>query len=60
MLADHRAERGPWCSGYGVPAHYSDDLTLDHVLEISRGGSVTDRSNLRVLCRSCNTRKRHR
>lgn len=32
------------------------DLTLDHVVAESRGGS-DDPSNLRTLCRSCNSKK---
>jgi hypothetical protein len=33
-----------------------DDLTLDHILAISNGGTHAP-ENLRVLCRSCNSRK---
>lgn len=43
----------------GHRAHPSTDLTLDHILEKSRGGSLTARANLRVLCRSWNDRKCH-
>jgi HNH endonuclease len=32
------------------------DLTIDHVWPVSRGG-LNDASNLRTLCRSCNSRK---
>ena len=32
------------------------DLTIDHVWPVSRGGS-NDASNLQTLCRSCNSRK---
>lgn len=39
--------------------HPSTDLTLDHILELSRGGSLLDRGNLRVACRSINDVKRH-
>ena len=34
----------------------SDDLTVDHVMPVVRGGR-TDPDNLRTLCRSCNSRK---
>ena len=45
------------CPGYGVPAHAATDLTLDHVIPLSRGGAVLGPT--RVLCRGCNTRKMH-
>lgn len=32
------------------------DLTVDHIVPIARGGG-NDSANLRVLCRSCNSRK---
>jgi hypothetical protein len=34
----------------------SDDLTLDHVIALSRGGT-NDIDNLQTLCRPCNSRK---
>lgn len=43
-IAQHVAQHGQWCPGWGVDPHDSDDLTLDH----QRG----------VMCRSCNARKR--
>ena len=42
----------PWCSVCGG----TEDLTGDHIVPRSRGGSST-RENLRVLCRGCNSRK---
>lgn len=33
-----------------------DDLTLDHIVPLSRGGR-NEPSNLQALCRSCNSRK---
>lgn len=35
----------------------TDDMTVDHVVPLSRGGT-DDLSNLRFLCRSCNSRKK--
>ncbi|WP_229891687.1 HNH endonuclease [Streptomyces lavendofoliae] len=43
---------GHRCRKCGV----AEDLTIDHVLHWSRGGSNAD-DNLRVLCRSCNSRR---
>jgi 5-methylcytosine-specific restriction endonuclease McrA len=40
----------PWCSFCGLAA----DLTVDHIVPLSMGGS-NEVSNLRVLCRSCNS-----
>ena len=40
----------PWCSFCGLAA----DLTVDHILPLSMGGT-NDITNLRVLCRSCNS-----
>lgn len=40
------------CGGYPTGL----DLTLDHVVPLARGGAHTE-ANLRVACRSCNSRK---
>jgi hypothetical protein len=37
----------------------TDDLTRDHIVPLSRGGTNA-RSNLRILCRPCNSAKRAR
>lgn len=36
-----------------------DDLCLDHILSVKKGGR-SDLENLRVLCRSCNTKEGHK
>jgi 5-methylcytosine-specific restriction endonuclease McrA len=57
-------EHGYWCPGIdgddGHPAHPARDLTVDHVVPVSRGGAPYDRSNLGVLCGSGNSRKGNR
>ncbi|MFJ8346043.1 HNH endonuclease [Streptomyces sp. NPDC094153] len=45
----------PFCSVCGT----DQDLTGDHVLPLSRGGSNAV-DNIRVLCRSCNSRRGNR
>lgn len=50
-IAAWRAEHGDWCPGWGVPPHASSDLTADHVDPRRLGRGV------RVLCRSCNSRR---
>jgi 5-methylcytosine-specific restriction protein A len=57
VVAEHRASHGDYCPGWGVPAHGAQDLTVDHVIPLAAGGTH-ERSNLRVLCRACNSRKR--
>jgi 5-methylcytosine-specific restriction protein A len=42
----------PWCAWCGA----SSDLTVDHIVALSRGGSSED-SNLMVLCRPCHGTK---
>lgn len=42
----------PWCSHCGSKT----DLTGDHITPLSKGGTNT-RDNVRVLCRSCNSRR---
>lgn len=43
----------PWCTTCGA----TTDLTADHIQPISRGGHPLHPSNLRTLCRTCNSRK---
>ena len=58
-LEVHVRLNGWTCPGYGIPGHYSADLTGDHELPVSRGG-LTTRTNTQILCRACNSRKRDR
>ena len=53
-LAAWRSRYGNWCPGFGVDAHASADLTVDHV----DPGSLS--AGVGVLCRSCNARKGNR
>lgn len=54
---DHIARFGPWCPGWGVPAHVAFDLTLDHDTPLELGGAPFDDDNLVVGCRLCNDAK---
>ncbi|MFK0282572.1 HNH endonuclease [Streptomyces sp. NPDC090499] len=56
VLKGWRSQHGEWCPGWGVPAHGSADLTVDHIIPLAKGGTH-HRENLRVLCRSCNSRR---
>ena len=44
----------PWCT----TCYTTTDLTTDHVIPMSRGGTSTW-DNVQVLCRSCNSKKRN-
>ena len=35
----------------------TEDPCADHIISVTRGGPIWERSNLRRLCRSCNSRK---
>jgi len=53
-----------WLCGQWVdqtlPHNHSMSRTVDHVVELHRGGHPLDRNNLRLAHRSCNTRKSNR
>jgi 5-methylcytosine-specific restriction protein A len=53
LISRHVAEFGNVCPGYECPPHPASDLTADHLLPVARGGN--EESELRVLCRSCNS-----
>lgn len=50
---ERRFNRGGYGFYTALPRVY---LSIDHIVPRSRGGT-NDRSNLRVLCTTCNTRK---
>ncbi|MER5898897.1 HNH endonuclease [Streptomyces mirabilis] len=54
VLKGWRSQHGEWCPGWRVPAHASQDLTVDHIIPLAKGGTH-HRENLRVLCRRCNS-----
>jgi 5-methylcytosine-specific restriction enzyme A len=54
-VRDHVARHGWLCMGYKRKAHWAPgQLTADHVLAVVDGGEGWV---LRVLCRSCNSRR---
>ena len=57
-VKEWRDRNGNVCPGHGRPAHQSSDLTADHITPIGIGGAPD--GPLRVLCRSCNSRKADR
>ena len=59
VVAEWRSAWGDWCPGWQVEAHPAKDLTADHKIPRSQGGT-DDRENLQVLCRACNSRKHNR
>ncbi len=47
------------CQARGCPNPHTEDLTVDHIIPITRGGT-TEWDNLRTTCRSCNSSKGNR
>jgi 5-methylcytosine-specific restriction protein A len=56
-VAEWKAVNGDWCPGWQVAPHPAADLTADHVVAKANGGT-DEASNVQVLCRPCNSRKR--
>jgi hypothetical protein len=52
MVADDQG--GSYCVACGA----RENLHVDHIMPVSRGGSETDLRNLQLLCAGCNTAKR--
>lgn len=55
VVAAHVQAHGWVCPGFQTNPHPSFDLTADHLVSVSRGGAES--GSLRVLCRSCNSRR---
>ena len=55
-LRRYREQFGNVCPGYARAGHPSDDLTVDHIIPVSKGGRDAW-ANFRVLCRGCNSAK---
>jgi hypothetical protein len=55
LIAAHVREHGWVCPGFEREPHASDDLTADHLEPQAHGGRPE--SEIRVLCRSCNSRR---
>ena len=49
---------GPWCF-YCRRCFAYDELTIDHLIPVVRGGSNTV-DNLLLACKPCNSRKGHK
>jgi 5-methylcytosine-specific restriction protein A len=59
VVTNHVLTHGWNCPGYGRAPHPATDLTGDHVVSLADGGASTA-ANVRILCRSCNSRKGRR
>jgi 5-methylcytosine-specific restriction protein A len=56
VLKGWRSQNGDWCPGWQREGHAATELTVDHITPLAAGGT-NRRENLRVLCRSCNSRR---
>ena len=55
VVREHRDRYGDWCPGWRRPGHAASDLTADDVVPVMVTGAPS--AVLRVLCRSCNSRR---
>ena len=55
-LATEAIAEHPWCVRCGTQGSTANPLTADHDVPLARGG-VSERANVVVLCRRCNSRK---
>ncbi|MGW3594998.1 HNH endonuclease [Streptomyces sp. NPDC005167] len=65
LVAEVKAQRQPcWLCGYdiapGLDARHPLSFTLDHVVPLSRGGSLLDPANARSAHRRCNSSRGNR
>ncbi|MEU2313138.1 HNH endonuclease [Streptomyces albidoflavus] len=65
LVADLRRRGDPcWLCGHSIPpgldARHPLSFTLDHVVPLSRGGSLLDPANARSAHRRCNSAKGNR
>ncbi|MER7806155.1 HNH endonuclease [Streptomyces sp900116325] len=65
LVAAVKAQRHPcWLCGYdiapGLDARHPLSFTLDHLVPLSRGGSLLDPANARSAHRKCNSSRGNR
>lgn len=58
-LTDLLAKFGPWQDWTCAYCHASDELTLEHLTPLAKGGADA-LANVHVACHACNTRKHDR
>jgi len=56
LMQEHNGK--PVCHSCGSYVHDDRDLTIDHIVPLSRGGKILDLNNMQLLCRKkCHSRK---
>lgn len=65
LVATMKAQRQPcWLCGHDIPpgldARHPDSFTLDHLVPLSKGGSLLDPANARAAHRRCNSARGNR